>query len=75
MLTNDQWGLGGIRLKAISQEMLQIFIIDMTFKMTNLNLEQHPSGANVLMANTVDTDKWFSSSAEFCGRFTFITIE
>ena len=31
MLTNDQWGL-----RAISQEMLKKFILDMNLKMTNI---------------------------------------
>ena len=35
-------------LRVISQEMLQISITDITLKMTNLNLEQHPPGANEL---------------------------
>ena len=38
-------------MSAISQEMLQISIIDMTLKMTNLKLQQHFPGAMRLSAH------------------------
>ena len=36
--------LEGIHLKTIAQEMLTIFIFDMTLKFTNFVLHQHPQG-------------------------------
>ena len=38
--------LWGIRMSAISQEMLKMYVIDMSFKITDLRLQMHFPGAN-----------------------------
>ena len=47
MLTNQS---DGIHMRAISQEMLKIFLLGMSLKITNSTLQTHLPGANELKA-------------------------
>ena len=48
MLTNHQWWFFGIHRKEISQAMLKIAILDMSFKITHLRLQLILPGSNEL---------------------------
>ena len=74
MLTNHQWGHAAFTLRAISQEMIKICILDINFKIINLKWQPPLPGDNELtsfghwwpiinrMSHGSETSQWVQST-------------